>query len=150
MEYYIWMCFGLGFYGYFKFAYTIWKGKNIIKNVGRNVDSSIDKLRLIDIITGIMALLVSFIYKVQNFNDSLFVIITLYGVVLIIKGLKGFSKGLQKNIVCRKVYNYIANSYIIFSIWLLSSVIEAKGIEGGTIAILALYFATYYIIWKIV
>ncbi len=150
MKYYIWICFALGFYGYLRFAYAVWKGKNIIKNAGRNVDSRRDKLGLIDIIAGVTALLMSFIYKVQNFNVSLFVIVTLYGVVLIIKGLKGFSKGLQKNIVSKKVCNYIANSYIIFSIWLLSNVIEAKGIEGGTVAILALYFATYYIIWKIV
>uniref|UniRef100_A0A7C5V5I0 Uncharacterized protein n=1 Tax=Caldicellulosiruptor owensensis TaxID=55205 RepID=A0A7C5V5I0_9FIRM len=148
MDYYTLIFIIFGFYGYFRFAYAIWKGKNMIKKGNRNVDVRSDKLEFIDFLVGATTLIASLLYKVEGSNVSFFVISMLYGVVLIIKSFRSFLKVLQVNIVTRKIYNYTANSYIIFSIWLLSDIIETKGIGGGLIGILLLYFITYYIIWK--
>ncbi|ABP67076.1 hypothetical protein Csac_1476 [Caldicellulosiruptor saccharolyticus DSM 8903] len=114
-------------------------------------DSNRDKLWIVDIIIGVSALLISFTYIAhKNFNKYLLTIGMLYGLVLIIRGLKSLFIRNPNNFILRKLSNYVANSYIIFSIWLLSAVIEMNGIEGGTIVIIGLYFATYYVLWKII
>ncbi len=151
MKYYIYIYFILGFYGYLRFAYMILRGKSIIKKTFYYTDSNRDKLWIVDIIIGVSALLISFTYIAhKNFNKYLLTIGMLYGLVLIIRGLKSLFIRNPNNFILRKLSNYVANSYIIFSIWLLSAVIEMNGIEGGTIVIIGLYFATYYVLWKII
>ncbi|ADQ07512.1 conserved hypothetical protein [Caldicellulosiruptor hydrothermalis 108] len=151
MKYYIYIYFILGFYGYLRFAYMILRGKSIIKKAFYYTNSNRDKLWIVDIIIGVSALLISFTYIAhKNFNKYLLTIGMLYGLVLIIRGLKSLFIRNPNNFILRKLSNYVANSYIIFSIWLLSAVIEMNGIEGGTIVIIGLYFATYYVLWKII
>ncbi|AHL23181.1 hypothetical protein [Thermococcus nautili] len=130
----------LGLYGYVAFALVLHTAKKTL--LGKSFFWP-ETRRYTDVVIG----LVSLLYSTRVSQSDLRFITALYGLSLLANSLRG-PLGVGKwNVGARKAFNYLANSYIVLSLFLMAPAVKKlTGVEPVLILI-PLFLGTYYVVW---
>ena len=132
------LSFLAGLYGYIAFVLVLLTAKNAMQGK----DFFWSKIRkYTDALVGVL----SFIISTQA-EGKFKIILILYGASLLLSSLKDVLK--VSNVVIKKVFNYITNSYIVLAIFLMAPVVEETLHVNATIIFILIYFLTYKLIWR--
>ncbi|WP_158523785.1 hypothetical protein [Thermococcus henrietii] len=130
----------LGLYGYVAFALILHTAKKTL--LGE--PSHWPKIRrYFDAVVG----LISVIYSLQITQKDLRLVTTLYGLSLMANSVRGPLGVGRWGTGSRKAFNYVANSYIILSLFLMAPAVKKlTGLEP-VLVLIPLFLGTYYAIW---
>ncbi len=136
----------IGVYGYIRFAQMLWSGKKTLYEFKKEQKR---KITYNDLIVGLFSLNSFIILKTKEVQNNILVFIPfLFGTSLILKSFRNYWNISSWNVIKRKLFNYIANSYILLSIISLTVVAELLKIPAAIYLVLGLYFGTFFLIWR--
>ncbi|WDC83425.1 hypothetical protein PL321_11820 [Caloramator sp. mosi_1] len=108
----------LGLYGYYRFLTVLLKLRKLKTNSNNFQNNLFNKVCFMDLLIGFITIFVSLKYFNINEREYVFIMF-LFSISLILRGLRNILNISQRKVFYRKIFNYIANSYIIISVWMI-------------------------------
>ncbi|WP_027307618.1 hypothetical protein [Caloramator sp. ALD01] len=138
----------LGAYGYYRFLIILLSLRKLKSNSNNLKKNLFNKACCMDLLIGLITICILLKYFTIDEREPVFIIM-LFSISLILSGLRIIFNIFPKKVVYRKIYNYVANSYIIISAWMIGEVLNNYNIlmafELSTGFFLLTFFTIYYI-----
>ncbi|MDK2868909.1 MAG: hypothetical protein PWP39_144 [Pyrococcus sp.] len=134
------LSFLLGVYGYIAFVLILITARKLMKGE----DFFWPRVRgVFDSIMGASSLILSL-----EAEGKIKAVFLLYGTSLLLSALRGVLKVPRWPVAARKVFNYVANSYIVLAMFMMGVSMRGLTEVDPTIILIIFYFVTYRVVWR--